>query len=258
MTFLDQRADEEAANASSSSNYSETINAVQRLSKLPPLEYEKVRELEAEQLGVRVSVLDAEVKKASQVALSQDKDTMFRIVEVWPEPVNGAALLDELVAVIHGFIICDRDTAIATALWCVMTWLIDRFQVAPLAIITAPEKRCGKSQLLSLIGRLSNRPLVASNISPSAVFRVIEAHRPTLLIDEADTFMRDNEELRGVINSGHTRQAAYVVRCVGDEHEPVQFSTWGAKALSGIGHLVDYHAKLTREGVRTKSWTIRR
>jgi putative DNA primase/helicase len=203
-------------------------------------------------------VLDAEVKKASQVALSQDKDTMFRIVEVWPEPVNGAALLDELVAVIHRFIICDRDTAIATALWCVMTWLIDRFQVAPLAIITAPEKRCGKSQLLSLIGRLSNRPLVASNISPSAVFRVIEAHRPTLLIDEADTFMRDNEELRGVINSGHTRQAAYVVRCVGDEHEPVQFSTWGAKALSGIGHLVDYHAKLTREGVRTKSWTIRR
>jgi putative DNA primase/helicase len=69
------------------------------------------------------------------------------------------------------------------------------------------------------------------------VFRVIEAHCPTLLIDEADSFMKENEELRGVINSGHTRQSAYVIRTVGDDHEPRQFSTWGAKAISGIGHL---------------------
>ena len=60
-----------------------------------------------------------------------------------------------------------------------------------------------------------------------------------MLIDEADSFFKENEQLRGLINSGHTRQSAYVIRTVGDDHEPRQFSTWGAKAISGIGQLAD-------------------
>jgi hypothetical protein len=35
--------------------------------------------------------------------------------------------------------------------------------------------------------------------------------QPTLLIDEADTFLRDNEDLRGVLNSGH-RHGGSVLR----------------------------------------------
>jgi putative DNA primase/helicase len=63
--------------------------------------------------------------------------------------------------------------------------------------------------------------------------------RPTLLLDEADTFMRENEEQRGLLNAGHTREHAFVVRVVGDEHRPKRFSVWGAKALAGIGSLPD-------------------
>lgn len=204
------------------------------------LEYEKVREAEAKRLNVRVGALDKEIeaiKKAQPV--ESGKPTMFPMVELWPEPVNAAELLSDIVSTIQRFIICERETAIAASLWCAFTWLVDRVQVAPLAVITPPEMRCGKSQLLNLIGLLSYRPLVASNISPSAMFRVIEAHQPTLLIDEADTFFKENEELRGVVNSGHTRQSAYVIRSVGDDHEPKQFSTWGAKAISGIGALAE-------------------
>jgi putative DNA primase/helicase len=120
-----------------------------------------------------------------------------------------------------------------------MTWFIDVVQVAPLAVITAPEKRCGKSQLLFLLGRLVNRPLTASNISPAALFRAIDAWQPTLLVDEADAFMKDNEELRGLINCGHTRDSAYIVRVVGENFTPTKFNVWGAKAISGIGHLAD-------------------
>lgn len=214
--------------------------SIEQLATLPPLEYEKIRESEAKRLGARMTALDKEVetiRKQRQTAPS--KSGMFPDVALWPHPVDGALLLHEMVSVIRGFIVCNSDTATATALWCAFTWLVDYVQVAPLAVITAPEKRCGKSQLLNLIAQLACRPLVASNISPAATFRVIEAHRPTLLIDEADTFLKDNEELRGVINSGHTRQSAYVIRNVGDNHEPKQFSTWGAKAISGIGSLSD-------------------
>ena len=51
--------------------------------------------------------------------------------------------------------------------------------------------------------------------------------------------MRDNEELRGILNSGHTRESAYVIRTVGDSYTPTKFNTWGAKALAGIGHVAD-------------------
>ena len=213
---------------------------VRNLATLPALEYDQARQSEADRLGVRVSTLDKEIANARRDRQEQvGKTAMFPTIEPWYQAVAGDQLLDEILITIKQFIVCDREVAIATTLWIAFTWLIDSVQVAPLAVITAPEKRCGKSQLLNLIGKLSRRPLVASNISPAATFRVIEAHCPTLLIDEADSFLKENEELRGVINSGHTRQSAYVIRTVGDNHEPRQFSTWGAKAISGIGHLAD-------------------
>lgn len=43
----------------------------------------------------------------------------------------------------------------------------------------------------------------------------------------------------GNANCGHTRDSAYIVRVVGDDHIPKRFNVWGAKALAGIGHLAD-------------------
>jgi hypothetical protein len=98
-------------------------------------------------------------------------------------------------------------------------------------------------------------------------FRVIEEMRPTLLIDEADTFLRGNDELRGILNSGYTRKTAYVVRVANQftryhlpaalsvsavmptegETDPVasgatrlvRFSCWCPKVMAAIGRLPD-------------------
>jgi putative DNA primase/helicase len=209
--------------------------AVARLAKLPRLDYEQAREAEAAALGIRVSALDDAVKAASKPSTTDNG--LFPEVEPYPGEVIGEELLNDILHTLRRFIVCEPETAIAATLWAVMTWFIDEIQVCPLAVITAPEKRCGKTQLLDLIGRLSCRALAASSISPAATYRVIEAHRPTLMLDEADAWMKENEELRGVINSGHTRQSAYVIRSVGDDHTPTRFSTWGAKCISGIGVL---------------------
>ena len=80
------------------------------------------------------------------------------------------------------------------------------------------------------------KALNAANITVAAVFRTVEAARPTLLIDEANSFLKDNDELRGVINSGHARDGQ-VIRLVGDEHEPRVFWTWCPVAIAAIGGL---------------------
>jgi hypothetical protein len=212
--------------------------AIDRLANLPPLKYDMVRVDEAKALGVRPATLDATVKAAQKQAV-QSNDTPFNEVEPWPEAVDGAELLTAIVSTIRRFIICEHHTAVAAALWVAMTWFMDVVQVAPLALITAPEKRCGKTMLLTLLGKLVPRPLTSSSITPSALFRSIDLWKPTLLIDETDACLKDNEELRGLINCGHTRDSAYTIRCVGDDHTPTPFNTWSAKALSGIGHAAD-------------------
>ena len=211
---------------------------VKWLASLPLLEYDRVRKNEAKRMGVRESTLDKMVTQERQVQHVTD-GIEFDDVEQWHDPVAGDVLLSDIAASIQRFIVCKPETAYAAALWVAMTWLIDTVQVAPLAVITAPEKRCGKSQLLTFLGKLSHRPIQASSISTAALYRVIEAWKPTLMVDEADAFMRENDELRGILNSGHTRDSAHVIRTVGDDHTPKKFSTWGAKAIAGIGKLAD-------------------
>lgn len=213
-------------------------NDILRLANLTELQYEQTRIAEAEQLGIRASVLDKLVKaKRKEIAENKQKNDFFDHVEAWHTPVNGHDLLNSIEQIVNDHIACEPQTRIATALWILYTWAIDAMHIAPIACITAPEKRCGKTQLLTLIGELCYKPLPASSISTAAFYRSIEEWKPTLLIDEADTFLKENEELRGVINAGHSRKNAFVIRCDGDDNKPTRFNVYCAKAISGIGHL---------------------
>ena len=189
-------------------------DAVSTLATLSKLEYDQARKEAAEKLGVRATVLDQVVKEARN-SCGIDTDLPFEKVVPWPEQINPAEILSEVAEVVRRFIVCNREVSNAVALWVSMTWFMDVVQVAPLAVITAPEKRCGKTILLGILARLTARAITASSISPAALFRAVDAWNPTLLIDEVDACMRDNEELRGIINSGHTRDSAYVIRTAG-------------------------------------------
>jgi putative DNA primase/helicase len=75
--------------------------------------------------------------------------------------------------------------------------------------------------MLIVLYFLTPRSELSSNITAPALFRYIEDVRPTLLIDEADSFVNDNEELRGILSSGHTKAAANMIRNV--DHKPRRF-----------------------------------
>jgi hypothetical protein len=162
----------------------------------------------------------------------------FEDVEPATEPVDGAALLDEITSVFERYIVLPDGAARAMALWSAHTHLMETFDVTPLLALSSPTKRCGKTTALRVLGGLVHRALPASGISAAAIYRTVEQHEPTLLIDEMDA-MKENEDLRGVLNSGHTRDLAFVIRVAGDgaNMEPRRFSTWCPKVLAHIGRL---------------------
>jgi len=207
---------------------------VSRLASLDPLEYEQMRQSEAKRLKVRAGELDKAVKAARKQP-EEDSKNLFPVDDPWYSPVDGIQLVQELTVIFQRFSVLPKGSAITAALWTIQTYCFDSWNVLAILAIVSPEKRCGKTTFLSTLSSLCYRALPVSNISPAAVYRAIEAFKPCLLIDEGDTFLRDNEELRGVINSGHTKSAAFVIRCDGDDNTPTKFTTWCPKAIAMIG-----------------------
>ena len=146
------------------------------------------------------------------------------------KPVNGAWLLDEITEAIRKYVILDDGAAEVVAMWAVHTHAIDAFQITPRLGITSVVKGCGKSTLLDVLNVLVRSPLLAANISAAALYRQVDKTSPTVLIDEADTFLVRNEGLRGILNAGH-RRGVFVYR--GDD----KFSAWAATAIALIGRL---------------------
>ncbi|MEI6987449.1 MAG: DUF3631 domain-containing protein, partial [Rhodospirillaceae bacterium] len=205
---------------------------------------EREREASAKRLRVRTSVLDKLVKALVATATNADTKGQGQALELpspkpWDHPVNGAALLSDLTAGVRKYMVMEDGAAEAVALWVVHAHAVNAFSVSPRLAITSPEKGCGKTTCIDVVAILVPRPLTTANTTAAAIFRTIEAAQPTLMIDEADTFLTDNDEMRGILNSGHRRSAAFVLRLVGDDHEPRKFSTWAATVIAMIGRLPD-------------------
>lgn len=187
-----------------------------------------------------------------------------KAVEPWPEPVDGSVLLEELKDVLLRHVILSASAAETLALWTLHTYAFEYRDVTTYVGIESPEKRCGKTTLLSVLNKMANRPVAAANISSSALFRVIQELRPTLLIDEADTLLQGNDELRGILNAGYGRATGFVMRVASQsgEHRGTQnganetkgtngtngghpssrlvsFSCWCPKVMAAIGRLPD-------------------
>ena len=156
----------------------------------------------------------------------------------FPDPVDGLQLLDELRNEFRRYLSLPNHSAETVALWVIHTFAHDLADKSPILAVTSPTKRCGKTTMLTLLETLCARPVGSSNLTPAIMFRLIDAEKPTLLIDEADTFLRDNQELRGVLNSGFSRGAmAVILRVVNGR--TTRFSTWAPKAIACIGKLPD-------------------
>jgi hypothetical protein len=220
--------------------FSEDLRMVTQELKIANLVRTQINQLTrmlADPLKVRASAIEEEIV----AACSQTDTKAFDLPdpEPWPHTFEPGEMLNEIMELLRKHIVMSKGQALVTALWVALTYVGQHVDVLPILGVTSPTKRCGKTRLLECLLRLTRRALQTSNVSAAALYRSVEKWGPTLLIDEADTFLEDNEELRGIINSGHTRSMAYVIRCDGETLEPLRFSTWAPKVLAKIGRLPD-------------------
>ena len=162
--------------------------------------------------------------------------------EPWPEEVPGEELLDEVASTFRRYVALPTGAAEAIALWVALTYVHDTFLTSPILAFLSPEMGCGKTTALAVLKEVSRRPFATSHTTPAAIFRLIDACHPTLILDEADSYLQHGEgreTFRGVLNSGHNRATAVVTRSVGtgDDYAVGRFSTWAPKAVGAIGEL---------------------
>ncbi len=162
-----------------------------------------------------------------------------------PADPHGAYLLDELRAALTRYVIFPSpEVADAVTLWIAATHGQDAWEHAPRCAVCSPEKRCGKSRLLDIAEATCHQSLVTVNISPAALVRSVgHENPPTLFIDEADTIFGpkaadNNEDLRGIINSGHQRGRPYIRYDMMSRRNET-LATFCMAMLAGIGELPD-------------------
>ena len=119
---------------------------------------ERERKPAAKRLGIgRVSVLDAAVKAVRAEnggTKGQGRPIALNEIEPWPDPVDGAALLDAISTIIKKFIVLTAAAADAVALWCVATHTFESFFIFPRLTLRSATPRCGKTTLRDVVAGL--------------------------------------------------------------------------------------------------------
>ena len=135
----------------------------------------------------------------------------------------------------------ERDTGDVLALWVMGTYLYPLFEAFPYVGLQGP-KGSGKTKTLDVMARLAFNARISSNMSPASLFRVVQATRGMLGIDEAERLSNARDpvtaDLRLLLNAGYKRGSP-ALRCEGDDHRVVEFEVYGPKVIASIQGLED-------------------
>lgn len=160
---------------------------------------------------------------------------------------SGAELLDQLHAALVRYVILPTpEAADAVTLYIAATHAQPAWEHATRLVVKSPLKRCGKTRLQEVCRETAHNPLPTTNISPAALARSIsEENPPTLILDEADAVWgkRDQrtegaEDLRGILNSGHSRGWPYI-RWDATSRRRETCVTFAMAVIGGIGDMPD-------------------
>jgi putative DNA primase/helicase len=207
---------------------------IAELVELAPIEFGQRRRELAKQWGVRPADVDAAVEQHRAAAAAKKDRPPHWEVTAASEPVDAGQLIEALCDVVQAHIVMNAHQLLATALWVLLTWVHEEAaQHGPFLMVTSPERGCGKSTLLDLLKYLTKRGLVLVSATKATLFRIIEADRPTMIVDEVDTAFAEIEGLRAIVCSAHAR-GNLIPRCNESKGNEVDFFNVFAPIAMGL------------------------
>jgi hypothetical protein len=122
------------------------------------------------------------------------------------------------------------------ALYAMHTYAFDAARTTPYIYITSTGPGSGKTRLMEVMQCVTRDDEMFSGMTGPVMFRMIEAIKPTLFLDEVDTIYSGakNEELRGVLNSGYKHNGSIARVDAKDDAGYKRYSTFCPKVLAGI------------------------
>lgn len=163
------------------------------------------------------------------------KKDLFKMPDMFPAPADVRDTLERILKLLEKHVVILPEERYIVALWVIHSYAAGFFQHTPRLLVSSPQMQCGKTSLLEILAALVYRPLHASNLTPATLFRIIEQESPTLLADEADTYIYDNEDMRSVVNQGHTKAGSMVMRCHPTNHKVEFFDCYSPLVIGQIG-----------------------
>ncbi len=117
---------------------------------------------------------------------------------------EDAQLFDEVQAFIHRYADVSSGFEEVAAVYVLLSWVFDRFPVVPYLRLKG-DFGSGKSRCLQVIGSICYKPMFVSGASTvSPMFRIIDAFRGTLILDESDfRFSDEKAEIVKILNNGN-------------------------------------------------------
>jgi hypothetical protein len=190
--------------------------AAKAIAKLKAKEFAAIQRLPVADRDTRLQKLAEQLKEDVGEVRDQFAEFLDSItsssgwdVEAWGEPVETAALLQEIIDKINKHVVMAPHQAVAVALWIMFAWVHKvAAHYSPYLVATSADPGEGKSQLiLGVAGRLTPRPFPGGAPTPATVFRTADAHHPTLLFDNVDGLFHRKPELTEIFLIGYERGA---------------------------------------------------
>jgi len=180
------------------------------------------------------------------VPYSPDNNLIKNEVVLFPSHPEEYSSDEQLVWLVQRFIHRYVDVSPLyekiASYYVLLSWVYDGFNELPYLRLRG-DPGSGKTRFLLTVGSLCYKPMFASGASSvSPLFRIIDAFRGTLIIDEGDFRMSDEKaEIVKILNNGNARGFPVLRSEVTPQREfnPTAYAVFGPKLVATRGFFQD-------------------
>ncbi len=154
---------------------------------------------------------------------------------------SEATLVVEIQSFIHRYVDVSPLFEKIASYYVLLSWVYDSFNELPYLRLRG-DPGSGKTRFLLTVGALCYKPIFASGASTvSPIFRILDAFRGTLIIDEGDfRFSDERAEIVKILNNGNARGFPVLRSEVKSrEFNPRAYAVFGPKLVATRGFFED-------------------